>query len=851
MSDFISKYISKFVATDGTKYALEISYPSGGIFSREEEVTLSANPVRISYQSEDKLAPIVQSRATVELISHRDSMYHHLYSLEGRDVALEIYEVVTKESWEYPSGDYSGPPVHTIREARGETLWRGTIDPEAYEEPYTSPEGYTVRLTFGDFGTLKRRKHSLRRGVMKLRDIVQEMLDEAQFRVDYVEEEDENYSGEYTYGYTPATLSAETSTKIGGESVLEAGYVHTSVFFRSDGEPMTCFEVLEGVLRSFRLRIEQRGGAYHTYDNNTLSRTIVELTRAKGNEAMLMADRVYNNITLTTDPRLEQSQAQAPEVELSDAIAYTPVPRIDVDGLTAYEVRTELHTAGTLKVQTRPATTGEAMTAIALYYDPTQTQGLYSSTPTTTSGTLYYRVREERDAIAPNGYLSLTVEIEPNKPRPTNIGSLEAKPNPSKRLLGFGKAYEKSVGDNRRVFSDSSRRYEAVTSFSFPLIGQIDRGLYHLELGSELFVGVGKSLYQSLVEEESFAKYDLLGHRVTKPSKDRERYADFERAEVFFTVEALDNRGVRRAYLKQVAFSDEPRHSYLWSPSYDASHIERVRLMFGGVDGLKPNTWAKAKPANYDLVTDDGTHEPLRKELRRWEELWGNALGLIIPLPEEKHRAQSIRVTLYSGVKLQLNVGGEGADAIVSNGVRYTKQKFYERMYQEGLIAPNYVLIRNLAMRLSRRDGRRPNEDDSTTHAYINPQAYEPTEEALMLTTDPSVEAYSPARLRDKDGRPIDPNALTVEGEDKAPISGTIAELYATAVASQYAQRGHIIEGTYGIRRHPSVIDYCGKRYMVMNEEINLRDNKSRLTMATFRPDKDKPKFYTPKKKTR
>lgn len=847
----LGRYTSKFVASDGTKYGVEITYHNLHTLTDSdilEEVTLSADPVRIYYSSESKLDPIVQSRATVELVSPRDGMYHHLYSLLGRDVRLEVYTIETSERWEYPDdADYSGPPVQTIKEVRGATIWIGTIDPESYQEPYTSADGYTVQMSFSDLGALKRQRHRLS-GRMSVRSIIQEMLNEAQFRVAL-----QLHSGELqdieVLGYEPASLHARTSTGIETNGVrvgiFDAGYIDTALFFSSEGEPWPCYRVLEETLRPFRLRLEQRGGVYHINDNNTLSRDIAELTRSRGEDAILMSDRIYNNVALSTDPRLEAARVQADQIQIPKGYVYQPIPRIDIEGYTAYEECVLMLEEDNYQVATKPATTGEAMSAIALYYDPMQTQGVllkprynqYGLQDIHNRPNQFYMVRQREtmdlevvnidgDSVLYNNGVSFKEILPPVIPQ---------------ALSKLGRTVEHyTIQQNRRVFSREHRVHKPVTSLNFNISGGLQRSDHRLILGAEIFVGLGRSLYQSS-ELDPNEQVRNAAHKVSQAM-------NLERAELFVAIEAFNAAGRKVANIRRRINDTGVRHTYDWIGANANTSTPTIPLLFGGVDGLKLNAWSKAKPYNYDQVPRSDDYKEVREEHKRWEELWGEEGGMVLPVPYPVFNATSIRVTLYTGVEITFNEDGAINGLFIKHGDE-DRPLLYGTLLNMGLLAPNCVLVRNLSVHVARRDGRKPNTDPSTTHAYINADAYEPIEQTLMLSTTPDVEAYSPARLRDKNGKPLGANALIVEGAERTSITGTIAELYATSVASLYGKRGHIIEGTYRIRRAPTVIGYVGRRYMVLREEIDLRDSKSRLTMATFSPDGEKPTFYTPKKK--
>ena len=72
------------------------------------------------------------STATLRLISPGDRTFADLYTVDPLGVVLEV--------------------------KRGEdVVWRGSLEPELYEEPYATRDGYTVELSFADFAAMERR----------------------------------------------------------------------------------------------------------------------------------------------------------------------------------------------------------------------------------------------------------------------------------------------------------------------------------------------------------------------------------------------------------------------------------------------------------------------------------------------------------------------------------------------------------------------------------------------------------------------------------------------------------------------------------------------------------------------
>lgn len=90
----------------------------------------------VEWDEFDLEKPIQGSALTLRIISEADREWTSLYTVDDGDVVAEV----------------------TLE---GGLWWRGSLDPETYEEPYERAQDYTVELRFSDFGPLKRHRFSL------------------------------------------------------------------------------------------------------------------------------------------------------------------------------------------------------------------------------------------------------------------------------------------------------------------------------------------------------------------------------------------------------------------------------------------------------------------------------------------------------------------------------------------------------------------------------------------------------------------------------------------------------------------------------------------------------------------
>ena len=146
------RYAGEFAGTDGTLWRVEIHEDSETAFSTVGELSFPYDePLLIEWEKRAKEEVIQGSSATLKLISPGDRTYIDLYQVKPCAVRLDVYRA-------------------------GALYWRGTLDTELYEEPYESASGYTVSLTFSDFGVLARKKlygHE----VQSLRSILERALE--------------------------------------------------------------------------------------------------------------------------------------------------------------------------------------------------------------------------------------------------------------------------------------------------------------------------------------------------------------------------------------------------------------------------------------------------------------------------------------------------------------------------------------------------------------------------------------------------------------------------------------------------------------------------------------------------
>lgn len=253
-------YTGRFLSRKQVEYVVNI-YREGVDVKTPGDLVFGEVPAEIEWSEVDKLEPVQGSALTLTLLSTSDRQYTDLYAVQTGEVWVELLR-------------------------KGELYWRGTLDTEFYEEPYSYPKDYEVEFTFSDFGTLERLKWS-DRGVRTLEWILRTCLEAI-----YLD-----------YDTTVRRVSTALPMGYVDTDILTACTVNGENWFDEDDEPMTMREVLDAVLQPFALRMVQKGGRVELFDLNALYAE-GETKRVKwmSDDAELGADVVYNDVTVTFSP---------------------------------------------------------------------------------------------------------------------------------------------------------------------------------------------------------------------------------------------------------------------------------------------------------------------------------------------------------------------------------------------------------------------------------------------------------------------------------------------------------------------------------------------------------------------
>lgn len=253
------RYTGQFLSRDNTAWRTDILQEAEAPFTSVGLLQYpSDNPLLIEWEYKSKEETLCGSSATLTIVSPGDRTYEDLYIIQVGMIRLDVY--------------------------RNEKLyWSGTIDPEFYEEPYSTLNNYEVSLTFSDFGILNRLKYSLA-GMHTLEQILMHCLNRSLLNHEGLDQQ--LISTSLPGSLTPLKLA----------DIM----VRSDNFYDEDGEAATLYDVLDGLLQPLALRMVQRNGKIVVYDLNGLyHNATLRPAHWQGDNQKMGTDVVYSNAKIT------------------------------------------------------------------------------------------------------------------------------------------------------------------------------------------------------------------------------------------------------------------------------------------------------------------------------------------------------------------------------------------------------------------------------------------------------------------------------------------------------------------------------------------------------------------------
>lgn len=260
------------------------------IYFKEDQEKASVTPKELTFPAEEPLVidweemrpeDVFQgASATLRVESMTDREFINFYAYKAGEIWLKVFKVQD--------------PRLAID---GVLYWQGSLDPELYEEPYERADGYTVSLTFSDFGYLDRLKYNMK-GLKDLQTVLLQALELAGFppSADLVVEK--------ISMDIPETDDADVK-----RMTLADLSCASENWFDEEGEASTLREVIEQLFLPLSLHITQRNGKIYIFDFNEISESSPIAVRWTSDSQTLSTDETFNNVKLTFSPYCDSSDS--------------------------------------------------------------------------------------------------------------------------------------------------------------------------------------------------------------------------------------------------------------------------------------------------------------------------------------------------------------------------------------------------------------------------------------------------------------------------------------------------------------------------------------------------------------
>lgn len=277
----IVTHTGEFMSKGGTLYRVDIwrkgdEQPTN---SQPEELRFEAvEPLIIDWGETSKETSICGSTATLSIESPGDRTYINLYTVKPGEIGLDVYR-------------------------EGALYWRGTLDPESYEEPYERAELYPVSLTFSDFGMLDRVAFTPSVAIVSLGVL---LMQGARL---------------VNLGDLPLDDSLVALSTVEGKAVAEELCAKAANFVDEEGKPMTMREALEAMLQPCGLKLMQKSGRLWLYDLQGLyALAPTRWTEWSSDKQRLAVDKVANAVTLNFSPYAQTKILDASDLKFTKRV---------------------------------------------------------------------------------------------------------------------------------------------------------------------------------------------------------------------------------------------------------------------------------------------------------------------------------------------------------------------------------------------------------------------------------------------------------------------------------------------------------------------------------------------------
>ncbi len=261
------------------------------------------SPLRIEWEEWRPETALQGSMLTLNIESMTDREFINFYTNRVGNIYIKVY----RRGWQ---------ETHPADEPRGWCMvWRGALDPEFYEEPYERADGYTVSMTFSDFGALDRldfdRVKTERAGddVCPVLMIIGAALHDAGLTDDASRWISEHSPSSPLYCSPVHTWCALVGFfgEIAGVGDLTAISLPWGNFEDEEGTPTTWRDAIEMCLAPLGLHMVQRAGIFQIYDTSWLCHRYGTADKPPfvhwtADTQTLGTAETYNNIEVTFSP---------------------------------------------------------------------------------------------------------------------------------------------------------------------------------------------------------------------------------------------------------------------------------------------------------------------------------------------------------------------------------------------------------------------------------------------------------------------------------------------------------------------------------------------------------------------
>lgn len=806
------------------------------------DVRIMANGITLNTQSSGSYVTYGShaTQLSISLWSDSDRRFEWLGFLDDRECFIELH-------------------------IGGKLYWRGSLDTEQWEEPYSFNRGYVTNFTFSDLGLLDRTRVSAVIGSNRAVVIKDFIADLCSYTVgkniipswrtstniggwrskSFAIPDDRivNYNAYALHELDYSALSdiAKKEANFGTSKKIENAIIDTSIWLpqsieEEDEEP-SAGEVLDDILKSLNLHVIQIGGEWIVADQETLSKSTDQATLIEeSDDADIGVTRTYKRMTVTIDP----SEA----ADLKDIVDLSKV------------------TGGNANKMMRIDTT-----------DPTEAYTLY---------TLAERAENDESCFVSNTY-----RTEPRTIQGKEYGcAVLADPNKAfynldGKDLGGVRTYASyarhSIDDFNCILSLSGGgglpRWITVwkEEYSMPAPDPMIIAQYCLGLSLEMLLSRGYDFRQSDPKFEATRSIKnvpqhQIGHVVFDHPFEVDKLFDKIIPKVKDPKNILLRVKISAGDYQLVNATVDPLHVTMLDRCYwkKSPNSNETCLIQFGTNNFSYDKWTKplqrtdAFRANW--LRRDSSTEMYKDAFTAWGGIHDGYF--LFPLPP----VSASKITIELGTQLipiwSDLAGIEGSQlSFPIASIGYANNDFgfwgvdpsgYGDIKKKIDLTLSYYLYKGLHLSLLRTDGTDPSEEEVLLVSQLNEKSYEKEDEALKLSTDPSLPVISRSLLRSAKEETVYTGSIIdlIKGKgalrkvSTAPairgnvtcgaFVGTLEELFLAEIYSHYAKRRHTIRGTYKAY-DAMIVNHEGKTWLTTEREYNVLRSKATVAIEEIK----------------